>query len=154
MASAKKMVLKQMEAFKLITMFLIIIFHLFTYNYVVNLERIGCDCSGHWQRDFIKYYSLVAIVVTASLFITSMSGSNGRLPILFATLLSIFGLANSFILFFYTKKLMDCDERCQCSAGLVRTMLHYLSAFRVFMVFFALLVSVFLIIFIRSKMKM
>jgi hypothetical protein len=31
--------------------------------YVLELEREKCDCSQHWMRDMIKYWSIVVIVV-------------------------------------------------------------------------------------------
>jgi hypothetical protein len=31
--------------------------------YVLELEREKCDCSQHWMRDLIKYWSIVVIVV-------------------------------------------------------------------------------------------
>ena len=149
MASIKKTLNNQLDNFRHGSLFLVIVFHLFVYNYVINLEKIECDCSKHWYRDFVKYYSLVAIVITASLFITGLSGSGGRLPIILAGLFSLFGLINAFILFFYTKKLMDCDSRCECSKGMVRTGIHYLSAFRVLLTLFTLLTSLFLLIFLK-----
>ena len=150
MAKIQKTLRNQIDNFKHFSLLLVLIFHLFVYNYVTNLERIDCDCSKNWQRDFVKYYSLLAIVVSASLFITGLSGSGGRLPILFTSLLSFFGLINAFILFFYTKKLMRCDAKCECSGGMVRSAIHYLSAFRVLMTFFVLLTSLFLIIFMKN----
>ena len=31
--------------------------------YVLELERENCDCSQHWMRDMIKYWTVVVIVV-------------------------------------------------------------------------------------------
>ena len=31
--------------------------------YVLELEREKCDCSQHWMRDMIKYWTIVVIVV-------------------------------------------------------------------------------------------
>ena len=89
------------------SLFIVAVFHIFVLSYIKNLERIHCDCSKHWQRDFIKYYSLVAIVISTSLFITGISGSDGRLPAILSSLLAFAGLINAFIVFFYTKKLIS-----------------------------------------------
>ena len=149
MPSAKKTLMNQMDNARHFMLLLVIVFHLFVYNYVLNLERTECDCSDNWQREFIKYYSLVAIVISTSLFITGLSGSNIRLPVVFASLFSLFGLINAFIIFFYTKNLMDAGSACDCSGGRVRTAIHYLSAFRVILTFFALLSAIFFLVFLR-----
>ena len=150
MPSAKKTLVNQMDNAKHIMLLLVIVFHLFVYNYVLNLERTRCDCSDNWQREFIKYYSLVALVISTSLFITGFSGSNVRLPIAFSLLFSLFGLINAFVIFFYTKNLMDAGSACECSGGRVRTAIHYLSAFRVILTLFALLSAIFFLVFLRA----
>ena len=148
MPSAKKTLVKQMDNVRHIMLLLVIVFHLFVYNYVLNLERTRCDCSDNWQREFIKYYSLVALVISASLFITGLSGSNVRLPIVFSSLFSLFGLINAFVIF-YTKNPMDAGSACDCSGGRVRTAIHYLSALRVILTLFALLSAIFFLLFLR-----
>lgn len=150
MPSAIKQMRNQVYNFRLITLFIVAVFHIFVLSYIKNLERIHCDCSKQWQRDFIKYYSLVAIVISTSLFITGISGSDGRLPAILSSLLAFAGLINAFIVFFYTKKLMNCDDRCECSEGMVRTVIHYLSAFRVLMTLFVFLVAIFIVIFLKK----
>lgn len=145
MPTMKKMLRNQMNNMRHITLLLVIIFNLFVYNYVLNLERTNCDCSSDWRRDFIKYYSLVALVISTSLFVTGLSGSNVRLPAFFTAVFSLFGLFNAFVLFFYTRNLMGKDN-CDCSSGRVRTALHYLSAFRVVLTLLALLSAVILLL--------
>ena len=56
MPTMKKMLRNQINNMRHITLLLVIIFNLFVYNYVLNLERTNCDCSSDWRRDFIKYY--------------------------------------------------------------------------------------------------
>ena len=47
-------------------------------NYLLNLEKSECECSDNWQRDYIKYYSVVAITVASILILLMASGL--RLP--------------------------------------------------------------------------
>ena len=43
-------------------------------NYLLNLEKSECECSDNWQRDYIKYYSVVAITVASILVLLMASG--------------------------------------------------------------------------------
>ena len=91
MPAMKKMLRNQIDNMRHITLLLVIIFNLFVYNYILNLERTNCDCSSDWRRDFSIYYSLVAIVIPTTLFVTGLSGSNVRLQAIFTADCSLFG---------------------------------------------------------------
>ena len=36
-----------------------------------NTERVTCDCSTIWKRDYVKYYSLITVIITVFSSISS-----------------------------------------------------------------------------------
>ena len=47
-------------------------------DYILRLEKRDCECSNHWQRDYIKYFSIVIIVISVLMIILALSGVRAR----------------------------------------------------------------------------
>jgi hypothetical protein len=103
-----------------------------TYTYITKLEKIGCDCSAHKYRNFIKYFPLAAIayIVLFNFFAPKAIFEVLGAPGLFAmgVITFLFGLINIvfFVLaFIYARYMMT--EKCKCSEEYRRDVLYWWS---------------------------
>ena len=49
--------------FKYFILLIVILVNALIVNYTMKLEHIDCECSKGWYRDFIKYYSIITIIM-------------------------------------------------------------------------------------------
>jgi len=103
-----------------------------TYTYIDKLEKIGCECSSHKYRDFIKFFPLAAIayIVLFNFFspkaVFEKLGEAGLW--LMGAITFLFGLVNIvfFVLAFsYARYMMS--EKCKCSEEYRRDVLYWWS---------------------------
>ena len=52
-----------MNSVVLVSGIIALILNVVILMYVLELEREKCDCSDHWMRDMIKYWTIVMLVV-------------------------------------------------------------------------------------------
>lgn len=97
-----------------------------------KLETIKCECSGHWMREYIKYYLYVAIPVfiinliiylyafAANDYSVLLSNNNPAMSIYrgFVGIVSLFGFVNIFIAIIFINKLKEIN--CECSEDIKR----------------------------------
>lgn len=97
-----------------------------------KLETIKCECSGHWMREYIKYYLYVAIPVfiinliiylyafAANDYSVLLSNNNPFMSIYrgFVGIVSLFGFVNIFIAIIFINKLKEIN--CECSEDIKR----------------------------------
>jgi len=97
-----------------------------------KLETIKCECSGHWMREYIKYYLYVAIPVfiinliiylyafAANDYSVLLSNNNPVMSIYrgFVGIVSLFGFVNIFIAIIFINKLKEIN--CECSEDIKR----------------------------------
>jgi hypothetical protein len=114
-------------------------------NYVLTLEKEKCECSKDWQREYIKYFSIAAIVVSSVLIIVVLSGAklnrglNNFLNVV-RFLLGLASLVNIFVLYNYSTNLIK--ENCECSNSPARVFAKYYSMIIVGLIVLALLISI------------
>ena len=41
----------------------ILVYNILILVYIINLEKKNCVCSSNWKRDFIKYFTIILIVL-------------------------------------------------------------------------------------------
>ena len=99
------------------------------YTYVDKLEKIGCDCSSHPYRKYIKGFSIFAIIYVVFMFIIPASVAirtfGKDMAFVYAIAHVIFAILA--IVFFvysllYTRYLMK--EKCKCSEDSRREILY------------------------------
>ena len=86
--------------------------------YVLELEREKCDCSEHWMRDMIKYWTIVVISIgLLNLVVPSAMIACRTNPIcsLLHLLYGLVGLVYIIILIVYYFHL-EKQENCPCAA--------------------------------------
>ena len=99
-------------------------------NYIMNLEKENCECSKHWQRDYIKYFSTVVIALSVLMIITTLSGLVASGPVagllfFIRAVMLVASLVNIFVLFHYSTGLKN--KNCECSEDTARTFMTYYS---------------------------
>lgn len=100
-----------------------------TYVYIDKLEKIGCSCSVHPYRNFIKNYCLFAVVyIFATMFIPPKALVSAIGPIgvaiyfIVKVLFTLTTLIFFVLAFIYTRYLMQ--EKCKCSEDVRREILY------------------------------
>jgi len=125
------------------------------YSYVQKLENIGCACSEHQNRDFIKSFSVVAFVFL--IFVTFVPTSVvakmfGRPTAFLYTILKIVFYIITIVYFFmiidYTRFLVN--EKCKCSEDMRRELIMAGSIIEVMLMLLTLFVIIILPLIVNS----
>jgi len=108
-----------------------IIINISALLWLKKLEELNCACSEHWMRNYIKYYLYVIIpmffiglIINIYAYVTEVTISefnNNDLIIFyrsFAGIVSLFGLANIFIVILFINRLKELN--CECSEDIKR----------------------------------
>lgn len=126
-----------MEFCGLLIVIIVLLINILIVNYVRKLERITCDCSENWKRDFVKYYSLITVILTALMVLVplffqlsnvkyNISKFLGNKFVIFVSYLyTLFGIVNVYSLFTYSQQIVL--SRCDCSHSWERTFMYYYS---------------------------
>ena len=120
-----------MNSYNLLLYFIILIINALILQYVLKLEKMSCECSKDWRRDYIKYFSIVSIVIITFMFIVPLITQKYikliQTPIfrIIANLISIASLINVYSLFTYSQKIIL--EKCKCSNNWERSFIYYYS---------------------------
>ena len=99
----------------------------FTYTYVLKLEKLGCECAKHPNVDFIKKFSIFALVFIVILMLVPpvlLSEYNGFVGSVYTLLAFIFWIVFAVYLFIvmnYTRYLIS--EKCKCSEDMRRELI-------------------------------
>jgi len=137
---------------KMISIFISFLVNLLIVNYVLKLEKITCECSEDWRRDYIKYYSLitiVGIVVFTIVYVGNVTYSSQLFQFL-STVFSIFGFVNVYALFTYSQNIVI--NKCVCSKSWERTFIYYYSM--VLIVLYLLMISsIFFVVLFRGDVN-
>lgn len=99
---------------------LVFILLLMIYTYILKLENIGCKCSDHPNKDFIKSYTIISIVffiVTSFISLKDVYDNMGEIvAIMFSVFTIVFYvifIAYIYMCFEYVRFLIN--EKCKCS---------------------------------------
>ena len=126
-----------MEFCGLLIILIVLLVNILIVNYVRKLERVTCDCSQNWKRDYVKYYSLVTVILTVSIALVPLflQLSNvkynvtkflaNKFVVLISYLYTFFGIINVYSLFTYSQEIIL--SRCDCSHSWERTFIYYYS---------------------------
>lgn len=112
-----------MDARKLIMIIIAMIFLVFNVlivTYLIQLERIGCECAINWRRTYILFYLFLNIIY----LIVSIFVNQQVLPFISAFML-ILGILNVVFTLQYVAKLKE--EKCDCSESVYRTIMKVIA---------------------------
>ena len=134
-----------MPGAQIISSLITIAINAYLLNYITNLEKKNCECSEHWQRHYIKYFSMVAIILSVLMIITTLTGAVVKGPLaglLFAVRAAflIASVVNTFVHFHYSTGLEN--KGCECSEDTARTFMTYYSGVMIFIIVVVLLYGI------------
>ncbi len=125
------------------------------YTYIIKLENIGCHCAEHPYREFIKQFSLVALVFLVIITFVPMSwiiDTFGTIiSSIFAFITFIFYIICIVYFFFtleYTRYLVN--EKCKCSQDMRRELIMAGSIIEITIILLIFLVIIILPIIFNS----
>jgi hypothetical protein len=121
-----------------------LVFNVIILMYVLELEKKKCSCSKHWMRDFIKYVSIIMIVLSLIISFIPNFIKSCKTNVLCKSLFGLYGLLGFvyiIILLVYYFHIQKIKNDCPCSLNWKRHALLY-------PLFGGILVIVFLIIFL------
>jgi hypothetical protein len=129
--------------------FLILILFVLTFTYIQKLENIGCVCSEHEYRDFIKTFSVMAIVYYGIfMFVSSGTINNtlGKELMVLYNVIDIIFLITTLFYFYYTIVYVRylVNEKCKCSEDLRREIIMWSSIIEMFLLVLVVIVALIL----------
>ena len=110
---------------KKLVMLIVILINIIIFNFVYKLEKNKCPCSKGYKRDFIKYYSLLTILIGIIFIIGSLKNLSNSLLQLLSIIYSILGLVNIYFLFTFSQEIVI--KKCDCSKSWDQKFLYYYS---------------------------
>jgi len=129
----------------LILNILVFILLLLIYTYIVKLENIGCACSEHPNKSFIKTFTLISVLFLLFTSFVSLhyvyENIGEAVAILFFILTMIFYvvfIVYIYLTFEYTRYLIN--EKCKCSEDWRREVIM-IGTMIEFILFFVLLLT-------------
>lgn len=98
------------------------------YSYVMKMEEIGCACSEHPNKEFIKQFSIVALVVLVVLILVPPNFVADRFGNLMVGLFAIVKFIFYMICIVYFYMILDytrylVNEKCKCSEDMRRELI-------------------------------
>ena len=128
--------------------------YVLTYNWIIHMEKTGCECANDWRKDFIKIYIYFIIPYNIiSVIYLILIGEN----IVFAfsiklllLLLDVFFIVNTII---YITKLKN--DKCECSSNIIRevTLIHTIIMGCLLAIAISIFIFVYLSLFISGKIN-
>ena len=97
------------------------------FAYIYQLEKNKCKCSHNWSRSFIKYYTILMIVILIPYFINQEIFLKflvkSDMALLIISIIKLLGIVYFVVLvnYFYNLKITECD----CSKNWKRKTLLY-----------------------------
>tara|TARA_Y100000591_G_C21713426_1_gene634799 strand:+ start:236 stop:649 length:414 start_codon:yes stop_codon:yes gene_type:complete len=98
---------------------IVILVNILILVYIINLEKKNCVCSSNWKRDFIKYFTIILIVLNVFvLLVPQFKKSKNKVVLLLLGLLALVNLFNIAILLVYYVELSEKQKTgCECSVN-------------------------------------
>ncbi len=135
-----------MHAIQLFFNILAILIWFYILNYIIKLEKTGCECAKDWRRDFIKYY---IIFIIALLILRSLNIIPDRFTPLLMTIQFVFSVAFITIVFHYINDLKV--KKCACSQDTARDVLEIFNYIQIFLLAFIFVMMVYMMFTFQSN---
>ena len=106
-----------------------LVFIIIILIYILELEKKNCDCSKHWMRDFIKYVSIIMLVLTTIMLFIPNGRELCKNNVICRVFLGLYGLLGFayviivLVYYFHIKKKIKAD--CECALDWKRYALLY-----------------------------
>ena len=114
-----------MADLKKIVMLIVVLINIIIFNFIYKLEKNKCDCGNKYKKDFIKYYTLLTILIGIIFIIGIIKVFSYPILKLLSTIYSVLGLVNVYFLFRLSQDLVI--KKCKCSNTPDRKFVYYYS---------------------------
>lgn len=135
--------------------FLIFLLLIAAYTYIIKLEQMGCECAEHKNKNFIKNFSLFAIIflliitfIPIDSIINSLGSAVAGLFALITFIFYITCVVYFFMVLNYTRFLVN--EKCKCSEDIRREIIMVGSIIEIVLIMLILLTALILPILLAS----
>ena len=118
---------KQFLNFSYLMTIFYLVMSVLIFAYIYKLEKNKCKCSHHWSRSFIKYYTILMIVILIPYFINQgvflKVLIKNDLAMILLSIIKLLGIVYFVVLvnYFYNLKITECE----CSKNWKRKTLLY-----------------------------
>lgn len=126
-----------------------VLFLILAYTYIVKLEKIGCACSVHPYRKYVKgmiiflvVYLLVTMFIPPATLAKVLGPQSGIIMMIIYTLVAIVGIVFWILTIIYIRYLKK--EKCKCSEDLRREIVYVISIIEVIAIFLAVILGILL----------
>lgn len=116
-----------MTLFYFILMLIMMAVNVSMLFWILKMEKINCDCSNDYRRDFLKYILMISIPLSVILSIYS-AFDNLKVNTIFGTTVGFVGLisfVNIFFAIYYLYQLRNSD--CECSKNIRRDLFFWIN---------------------------
>ena len=126
-----------------------ILFWAYILNYLIKLEKLGCECSKDWRRTFITYFVVYLIIslLLSTLNIWSVKQLPPILMLVNYVLMIIFFVTT----YQYVHKLKR--EKCECSENEARNVLEIVNYIQIALVLLSLLMMIYAMFIVSKILK-
>lgn len=115
-------------------------------KYLLNLEKIGCECAENWRKNFIIFYMIFSLIYSVIIILVPQT-----LPPIIQFILLSFGVANIIITIQYIYKLKK--DKCECSESILREILYFIAIFNALLFILLVVLSIMLLFNLVSYAK-
>ena len=134
---------------------LVFILLVIIYAYINKLENVGCECSSHSNKEFIKSYTIISLVfllLTSFVSIKDVNAYFGEIvTVLFSITTVVFYLifvVYIYLTFEYVRYLIN--EKCKCSEGISRDIIMISTMIELILFMIALFTGIIIPVLIES----
>jgi hypothetical protein len=115
--------------------------------YLKNLETIGCKCALNYKRDYIFYYTCVALAIGISSILFGTFAPFQMFMMIILIPYFIAGIVNLFMTISYIDEMKKIN--CNCSESIFRTLMYILAILNICIL--ALTALIFIFIFFMAR---
>lgn len=125
---------------------IIFVIQVFIVKYLINLEKIGCECAKDWRRKFIIFYLIFVLAYSIVIILVPQT-----LPPIIQFVLLLLGVSNIIITIQYVYKLKK--DKCECSESVMREILYFIAIFNALLFILLIVLSILLLFNLVSYAK-
>lgn len=126
-----------------------ILFWAYILNYLIKLEKLGCECSKDWRRPFITYFVVYLIILL--LLSTFNIWTVKQLPPILMVVNYVLMIFFFITVYQYIHKLKK--EKCECSENEARNILEIVNYIQLALVLLSLIMMIYAMFMVSKFLK-
>lgn len=113
--------------------------------YLFKLEKVGCNCSLNWKRNYMITFMIFALSTNLISIIIPSLGHN----VVFVFISAVLSLMFLIVTIQYIKKLKN--DKCDCSKNLTREIMFYYSWIMLVLFWFSIAILLYVMYLLKSR---